>query len=98
MQQTASSKKQRTPEEQPQTAAAHNSDEGLGQEALEERYLYDAPPSGGFLGVAFERFLQEPLAVVAAVLWVVFLAWLSLLVLTIYMLGTSLASSMAAGV
>jgi hypothetical protein len=96
MQQTASSKQQRTPEEHPHTEAAH-SDEGLGQEALEERYLQDARPSGGFLAVAFKRLLQEPAAVVAAMLWVVALTWLSLLVLTIYMLGTSLAA-MAAGV
>jgi hypothetical protein len=47
--------------------------------------------------VAFERFLKEPAAVVVALLWVVVLAWLSLLVLTLYMFGTSLAS-MAVGV
>ena len=97
MHKTASSKQQRTPEEEhPQSGAAH-SDEVLGQEALEQRYLQDARPSGGFLGVALERFLQEPAAVVVAVVWVVVLAWFSLLVLTLYMFGTSLAS-MAAGV
>jgi hypothetical protein len=96
MQQSASSKQQRTPEgEHPQSAAAL-SEEGLGKGALEQRYLSDAPPSGGFLGVAFERLLGEPAAVVVAVVWVVVLAWLSMLVLTLYMFGTSLAA-MAAG-
>jgi hypothetical protein len=98
MQQSTSSKHQRTPEEDhPQSAAAH-SDEVLGQEALEDRYLSDARPSGGFVGVAFERLVGEPAAVVVALLWVVVLAWMSLLVLTLYMFGTSLASTMAAGV
>jgi hypothetical protein len=97
MQQSASSKQQRTPEEEhPQSAAAH-SDEGLREEALEQRYLQDASPSGGFVGVGFERFLKEPAAVVVGLVWVVVLVWLSMLVLTLYMFGTQLAS-MAAGV
>ena len=93
MQKTASSKQQRTPEvEHPQSAATH-SDEALQEEALEQRYLQDASPSGGFLVVGFdERFLKEPAAVVVALLWVVVLAWMSLLVLTLYMFGTQLAS------
>jgi hypothetical protein len=37
------------------------------------------------------------MALVVALVWVVVLAWMSLLVLTLYMFGTSLAA-MAAGV
>jgi hypothetical protein len=44
-----------------------------------------------------EIFRGNSMAVVVAVVWVVGLAWMSILVLTLYMFGTQLAS-MVAGV
>jgi hypothetical protein len=54
-----------------------------------------AHASGGLLGATHERFLQMPVAVVLTVLWVVGMALLSSGVLTLYALGTLLASVVA---
>ena len=54
-----------------------------------------AHASGGLLGATLERFLQMPIAVVLPVLWVMGMALLSLGVLTLYALGTLLASVVA---
>jgi hypothetical protein len=51
--------------------------------------------SDGYLGATLERFLQMPIAVVLPVLWVVGMALLSSGVLTLYALGTLLASVVA---
>jgi len=59
-------------------------------EASEERHLPYALPQDGFIGVAYERFLEMPVAVVLAVLWVLGMALLGSCVLTLYVLGTSL--------
>jgi hypothetical protein len=54
-----------------------------------------AHASGGYLGATYERFLQMPVAVVLTLLWVVGMALLSSGVLTLYALGTLLASVVA---
>jgi hypothetical protein len=59
-------------------------------EASEERHLPYALPQDGFIGVAYERFLEMPVSVVLAVLWVLGMALLGSCVLTLYVLGTSL--------
>ena len=45
---------------------------------------------------AYERFLQQPVAVVLAVLWLAGMALLSSVVLILYVLETSLASVVGA--
>ncbi len=52
-------------------------------------------PSGGFPGVAYERFVQMPVPVVLTVLWVAGMVLLSSCVLVLYMLGTLLAPVVA---
>jgi hypothetical protein len=91
MQQTISSEQQTTREEHPQPEADFYSggDDFAGKGALEQRYqLHYAPPSGGFVGVAYERFLQMPVAAVLAVLWLVGMALLSGCVLMLYIVVT----------
>jgi hypothetical protein len=96
LQQTVSPEQQRTPEHPPPQAGTDYSDALAGREALEDRYIhYYAPPSGGILGVAYERFLQMPVAVVLPVLWVAGMALLSLCVLMLYILGASLVAVVA---
>jgi len=94
MQQTVSSEQQKTREQHPR-AGADYSDSFPGKEALEERSLRYVPPSGGFLGVAYERFLQLPVPVVLAVLWLAGMALLTSCVLILYMVGTWSASLVA---
>ena len=93
MQQTGSLEKHRTRKHHAQAEADYGGDFPR-RVALEERYLHYVPASG-FLSVAYERFLQMPVAVVLTVLWVAGVALLSLCVLTLYILGTSLASVVA---
>jgi hypothetical protein len=54
-----------------------------------------AHASGGFLVATYERFLRMPVAVVLTVLWLMGLTSLSTCVLTLYTLGTWLASVVA---
>jgi hypothetical protein len=91
MQQPASPEEQRTQEQHPQAEADYG-EEFSAREALDERYLHYAPPSGGFLWGAYERFLQMPVPVVLVVLWLAGMALLSSCVLMLYMLVASLAS------
>ena len=60
-------------------------------EPLDQRYLHYASPSEGFVIVAYEQFLERPVGVVLAVLWLAGMALLSLCVLMLYLLVTSLA-------
>jgi hypothetical protein len=86
----------RTPEQHPWAEADYSDDDFLSREALEERYLHNASPSDGFIGAAaYERFLEMPVAVVLAVLWLAGMALLSSCVLMLYVLGTSLARVVA---
>src|SRR5215213_8749260 len=48
--------------------------------------------SGGFIDVGYERFLRMPVALVLAILWLGGMALLSPCVLTLFALGTLLAS------
>ena len=58
----------------------------------EQHAQADSLPAGGFLSVAYERFLQIPVPVVLMVLWFAGVALLISCLLTLYVLGTSLAS------
>jgi hypothetical protein len=49
-----------------------------------------AETSGGFLGIAYERFLEMPVPVVLSVLWLGGLALLGSCVLMLYALATLL--------
>ncbi len=91
MQQTISLEKQRTREQHTQAEKDYGGN-FPGREVLEERYLHYGPRSGGFFSVAYQQFLQMPVPVVLTVLWFAGMALLSSCVLTLYMLGTSLAS------
>ena len=86
----------RTAEHHPWAAADYSANDLLSREALEERYLHNASPSDGFIGAAaYERFLEMPVAVVLALLWLAGMALLSSCVLLLYVLGTSLARVVA---
>jgi hypothetical protein len=63
--------------------------EGDGYVAVDVRF------SGGFIGVGYERFLRMPVALVLAILWLGGMALLSPCVLTLFALGTLLASVVA---
>ena len=86
----------RTPEQHPWAETDYSDNDFLSREALEERYLHNASPSDGFIGAAaYERFLEMPVAVVLALLWLAGMALLSSCVLLLYVLGTSLARVVA---
>jgi hypothetical protein len=91
MPQTISPQQQRTREEYLQAEADTSSEDSPARGASEERYQHHASPSGGIIGVVCERFLQMPVAVVLAVLWVAGMALVSACVLRLYMFWTSLA-------
>ena len=83
----------RTQERRPRTEAARGDRLPLGAGAREESAAsYHAPPSGGLVGDAYERFLRMPVPVVLAVLWVTGMALLGSCVLVRYVLGASLVS------
>jgi hypothetical protein len=90
MQQSISPARQKV-RERPRRAETDRSVGGVpAVEASEERHLPHALPQDGFIGVAYERFLEMPVSVVLAVLWVLGMALLGSCVLTLYVLGTSL--------
>ena len=53
------------------------------------------PTSGGFIAIGYERFLQMPVAVVLATVWLVGVALLGSCVLTLCALGMLMASVVA---
>jgi hypothetical protein len=65
---------------------------GVSKESHSQRLAH---ASGGLLGAAYARFLRMPVAVVLTVLWVLGMVLLSSGVLTLYALGTLLASVVA---
>lgn len=91
MPQTISPQQQRTREQYLQAEADTSSDDSPARGASEERYPHHASPPGGIIGVAYERFLQMPVPVVLAVVWVAGMTLVSACVLMLYMLWTSLA-------
>jgi hypothetical protein len=90
MQQTRSPEQHKAREQHLQVEADYG-EKVLATEALDQRYLHHASPSEGFVSVAYERFLEMPVGVVLAALWLVGMALVSLCVLMLYLLVTSLA-------
>ena len=92
MQQTISREEQKVQERRPTTETRPSSG-GVYAEWTSQRSRSRpaAGASGGFLGIAYERFLGMPVPVVLTVLWFGGLALLGSCVLMLYALATLLA-------
>jgi hypothetical protein len=92
MQQTISREEQKVQERRPTTETQPSAggvyDGGTSQRS---RFRPAAGASGGFLGIAYERFLGMPVPVVLTVLWVGGMVLLGSCVLALYALATLLA-------
>ena len=93
MQQTISREEQKVQERQPTTKTQPSAD-GVYAGGMSDRSRFHpvAETSGGFLGIAYERFLGMPVPVVLSVMWLGGLALLGSCVLMLYALATLLAS------
>jgi hypothetical protein len=92
MPQTTLSPPRHRAQQQRLRAEALYGEEVPGTGALDERHLHPGRPSGSFLGVGYERFLQMPVPVVLTALWLAGAALLGSLVLMLYVVVTSVAS------
>jgi hypothetical protein len=91
MQQTISREEQKVQERRPTTETRPSAGGGYaGDTSQGSRFRPATGASGGFLGIAYERFLGMPVPVVLAVLWVGGMALLGSCVLMLYALATLL--------
>ena len=92
MQQTISREEQKVQEPRPTTKTQPSAGSAhAGRMSDRSRFHPVAETSGGFLGLAYERFLGMPVPLVLSVLWLGGLVLLGSCVLMLYALATVLA-------
>jgi hypothetical protein len=62
-------------------------------EAPEKEHHFHGKPSAGFIGTSYERFLEMPVPVVLAALWLTGMVLLGSCVVTLYVLVMSLVGT-----